>query len=100
MASLLHTACTITPLTTIQSFFSYYNVDPDNIRNDPDIGGGGLMDIGCYSISLSRFIFGKRPERVLGIVERDPVMKVDRVTSGILDFGKGALVPGLIGVFG
>jgi len=43
---------------TIQSFFSYYNTDPDNIRNRADIGGGGLMDIGCYCISLSRFIFG------------------------------------------
>ena len=35
-------------LRTIQSFFSYYNANPDNIRNKADIGGGGLMDIGCY----------------------------------------------------
>ena len=46
-------------LKTIQSFFSYYNTDPNNIRNNKAIGGGGLMDIGCYCISLSRFIFGK-----------------------------------------
>ena len=44
-------------LRTIQSFFSYYNVDPHNIRNIAAIGGGVLMDIGCYCISLSRFIF-------------------------------------------
>ena len=76
-------------LATIQSFFSYYNVDPDNIRNRADTGGGGLMDIGCYNISLSRFIFGGEPQRVLGIVDYDPQFKVDRLASGILDFGRG-----------
>ena len=74
---------------TIQTFFSYYNADPENIRNKADIGGGGLMDIGCYCISLSRFIFGAEPWRVCGIMEEDPNMKVDRLTSGILKFNKG-----------
>jgi predicted dehydrogenase len=55
-----------------------------------DIGGGGLMDIGCYNISLSRFIFDAEPRRVLGIVEFDPVFKTDRLASGILDFGTGS----------
>lgn len=76
-------------LRTIQTFFSYYNVDPDNIRNRPDSGGGGLMDIGCYGISLARFIFEKEPERVFGILEYDPNFKVDRLCSAILDFGDG-----------
>jgi len=77
-------------LRTIQSFFSYYNDDPTNIRNQVGIGGGGgLADIGCYSISLSRFIFDAEPERVLGIVEYDPQLKVDRLASAILDFGSG-----------
>jgi predicted dehydrogenase len=76
-------------LRTIQSFFSYFNVDPTNVRNRADIGGGGLMDIGCYNISLSRFIFGAEPTRVLGIVEYDPNFKTDRLASGILDFGVG-----------
>ncbi|MEA2087012.1 MAG: Gfo/Idh/MocA family oxidoreductase [Candidatus Caldatribacteriota bacterium] len=74
---------------TIQSFFSYYNADPDNIRNKADIGGGGLMDIGCYCISLSRFIFGAEPWRVCGIMEEDANMKVDLLTSGILEFSRG-----------
>lgn len=52
----------------IQSFFSYTNVDPENIRNVASMGGGGLMDIGCYNISLSRFIFGLEPKRVLGVL--------------------------------
>jgi predicted dehydrogenase len=76
-------------LRTIQSFFSYYNSDPNNIRNKADIGGGGLMDIGCYCISLSRFIFGAEPRRVCGTREEDPEMKVDRLTSGILEFASG-----------
>jgi len=79
-------------LRTIQSFFSYYNADPDNIRNKADIGGGGLMDIGCYCISLSRFIFGAEPWRVCGIMEEDPNMKVDRLTSGILEFSSGTSI--------
>jgi predicted dehydrogenase len=76
-------------LRTIQSFFSYDNPDPTNIRNQADIGGGGLFDIGCYSISLSRFIFDAEPRRALGIVEFDPALKVDRLASAILDFGRG-----------
>jgi predicted dehydrogenase len=75
---------------TIQSFFSYYNTDPDNIRNKVDTGGGGLMDIGCYCISLSRFIFGAEPRRVCGMMEEDPNMKVDRLTSAILEFSGGS----------
>lgn len=76
-------------LRTIQSFFSYYNDDPNNIRNMADIGGGGLMDIGCYNISLSRFIFNAEPHRVIGIVEYDPKFKTDRLASGMMDFGDG-----------
>ncbi len=74
---------------TVQSHFSYFNDDPENIRNMADIGGGALMDIGCYCISFPRFIFGQEPERVMGIIDRDPEMKTDRITSGILDFSKG-----------
>jgi predicted dehydrogenase len=76
-------------LRTIQSFFSYYLDDPHNIRNIAEAGGGGLMDIGCYNISLSRFIFDAEPRRVVGIVEYDPRFKTDRLVSGILDFGRG-----------
>ena len=76
-------------LKTVESFFSFYNIDPDNIRNQRNAGGGGLMDIGCYSISLSRFLFSKEPERVFGIMEYDPQSQTDRLTSGILDFGTG-----------
>ena len=76
-------------LQTIQSFFSYYNADPGNIRNMADIGGGGLMDIGCYTISIARFIFNAEPQKVCGLMEYDPKLDVDRITSAILDFGGG-----------
>jgi predicted dehydrogenase len=76
-------------LQTIQSLFSYYNTDPNNIRNMANIGGGGLMDIGCYTISLSRFIFDAEPQKVCGLMEYDPKLDVDRLTTAILDFGRG-----------
>ncbi|QDV53608.1 Gfo/Idh/MocA family protein [Gimesia fumaroli] len=76
-------------LRTIQSFFSYFNDDPQNIRNQSDIGGGGLMDIGCYPISLSRFIFDGEPQRVSGIAEYDSKLGTDQLASATLDFENG-----------
>ncbi len=76
-------------MQTIQSFFSYYNVDAANIRNQPEAGGGGLMDIGCYCISLSRFLFDAEPETVFASADFDPAFKTDRLASGILNFEKG-----------
>ena len=81
------TAGEIGAVRTIHVFFSYHNVNPKNIRNMAEIGGGGLMDIGCYCISQARFIFGAEPARVCGILEYDPAFRTDRLASGILDFG-------------
>lgn len=81
---------TIGELQTVQSFFSYYNVDPENIRNIADIGGGSLMDIGCYCISVPRFLFDEEPQSVLGSLEEDPNLKIDRLSSGILNFPSGS----------
>ena len=72
----------------IQSFFSYNNVDPNNIRNKADIGGGALMDIGCYCISFPRFILGQEPTEVLGNSVFDKEFKTDVITSGTLFFDK------------
>jgi predicted dehydrogenase len=76
-------------LRTVQSIFAYRNMDPANVRNRADIGGGGLMDIGCYNVSLSRLIFGAEPTKVFGVSEIDPNFGTDAVTSGILQFEKG-----------
>ncbi len=76
-------------LRTIQSFFSFYDKNSQNIVNINEFGGGSLLDIGCYNISLSRFIFDAEPKRVCGIVEVDPNFNIDRLVSGLLDFGNG-----------
>ncbi len=80
---------TIGELKNIHTMFSYYNIDPKNIRNMADIGGGGLMDIGCYCISISRFLFGSEPKRVCATMDFDPQMKVDRFVSAVLEFKDG-----------
>ena len=77
-------------LKFIQTSFSYLNLDPENIRNRPDLAGsGGLMDIGCYPISLSRFLFGAEPKRVVALVNRDLNWKIDILASAVLEFAKG-----------
>ena len=76
-------------LRSVMGFFSYFNINPDNIRNQPDCGGGALMDIGCYLIHAARYAFGTEPTRVAGCVGRDPAMRTDRLTSAILDFEAG-----------
>lgn len=81
---------TIGKVSAVNLFFSYYNIDPNNIRNRTEVGGGALMDIGCYCISFSRFILNSEPEKVIGVMDMDPVMKTDRLTSGILVFSTGA----------
>jgi predicted dehydrogenase len=79
-------------LRSIITVFSYHNRDPQNVRHQPAWGGGGLLDIGCYPITLSRWLFGEEPRRVAGALERDPDFGTDRLASGILDFSKGQSV--------
>jgi predicted dehydrogenase len=73
----------------IQVMFSYFNRDPRNVRNMAGIGGGGMLDIGCYPITVSRFIFGAEPVRVTATIDRDPTFKTDRLAGGLADFGEG-----------
>lgn len=79
-------------LKAIMSAFSYFNRDPKNIRNVPEFGGGGLMDIGCYPITMSRFLFQREPARAMGLIERDPDMGTDRLASALLDFAPGQAI--------
>jgi predicted dehydrogenase len=79
-------------LRAMVGVFSFFNRDPANIRNLPAAGGGALMDIGCYLINTSRFVFEREPARVSGLIERDPDMGVDRLTSLMLDYGSGHAV--------
>jgi predicted dehydrogenase len=79
-------------LRSVAGFFSYFNDDPANIRNHVESGGGALLDIGCYCIQAARYGFGQEPRRVVGLVERDPQFKIDRLTSAMLDFDGGQAV--------
>ena len=72
-------------LRAIQGAFGYFNTDPENVRNIAEYGGGGLLDIGCYPITTSRFILGEEPRRVFGTLALDPTCHIDRLASVILD---------------
>src|SRR6202521_3708381 len=76
-------------LRAIVGVFSYFNRDATNVRNKPEWGGGGLMDIGCYPVTMSRFMYGAEPQRVSGVLERDPEFGTDRLASAILEFSGG-----------
>lgn len=76
-------------LRSITGFFSYFNPDPTNIRNQLELGGGALMDIGCYPITISRFMYETEPRRVLGLIERDAENGTDTLTTAVLDFPNG-----------
>lgn len=79
-------------IKAVHSLFTYYNDQPENYRNSPEMGGGGLMDVGCYSISVARLIYGREPKSATGVSEFDPKFGIDRLTSGMLDFEAGTSV--------
>ena len=74
-------------IRALHVWFGYNNADPSNIRNRVENGGGALYDIGCYAVSVSRWLVGSEPRRCLSLVERDPDFGTDRLSTGILDFG-------------
>ncbi|SDI67872.1 Gfo/Idh/MocA family protein [Alloyangia pacifica] len=76
-------------LTGVQALFSYCNDDPQNVRNQKDIGGGGLYDVGCYAVDTARFFFGAEPEAVSCTMDLDPKFGTDRLTTGTARFPGG-----------
>ena len=76
-------------LRAVTGVFSYFNIKPENIRNRVETGGGGVYDIGCYLIHASRYAFRQEPARVVALLDRDPEMGTDRLTSALLDFPGG-----------
>jgi len=76
-------------LVAVQSWFSYFNDDPANIRNIRQVGGGALYDVGCYCVNLSRMLFDAEPDDVQATIVRDPASGVDTLTSALLRFGDG-----------
>jgi len=73
----------------VRAVFSYFLDDPHNVRNMADIGGGGILDIGCYPVTGARFLLEAEPKRVVALVDRDPQFRTDRLASVIADFGDG-----------
>ena len=76
-------------IRAINAVFTYFNADPANVRNQAEIGGGGILDIGCYPVTAGRFLFESEPKRVVALVERDPEFGTDRLASVLADFGEG-----------
>jgi predicted dehydrogenase len=76
-------------IRSVVGFFSYFETDPSSITNQVACGGGALLDIGCYLVHASRYAFGQQPTRVVGLIDRDPQMHTDRLTSALLDFPRG-----------
>nr|WP_321407374.1 Gfo/Idh/MocA family oxidoreductase [uncultured Carboxylicivirga sp.] len=74
-------------ITYIHTSFSYNNPSANNIRNIAEFGGGGIRDIGCYAISVPRFILDKEPLQVVSNIIEHPEFKTDMLSSSILDFG-------------
>jgi len=77
-------------LLSLHSHFSYNNREPQNIRNSAAMGGGALMDVGCYCISLSRWLFNAEPTQVIGKITPYEDYEVDCLVSGILEFAQGS----------
>ncbi|MGB7266659.1 MAG: Gfo/Idh/MocA family oxidoreductase [Terracidiphilus sp.] len=76
-------------LRSVTAHFSYFNVNPANIRNQVETGGGGVYDIGCYCIHSARYAFGQNPVRVVAALDHDPQLGTDRLASAILEFPSG-----------
>jgi len=76
-------------LRLVTGHFSYYRRDPNDVRSRVEWGGGVLLDIGCYPVTMSRWLFGAEPLEVSAVLERDPDFQVDRLVSGLLRFPTG-----------
>ena len=76
-------------LRVVAGHFAYFKRDPKDVRSVPEWGGGGLMDVGCYPITMARWLFGEEPEAAVAVIDRDPELRVDRVVSGLLRFPSG-----------
>ena len=76
-------------LRVVAGHFAYFKRDPNDVRSKPEWGGGGLMDVGCYPITMTRWLFGEEPESVVGLIDRDPELRVDRIASALMRFSSG-----------
>jgi predicted dehydrogenase len=76
-------------VTHVHSIFTYFNDDPQNVRNQDDLGGGGLLDIGCYCVDVAKMIFNGNPKSAQSHIDYDSNFGTDRLTTGLLEFERG-----------
>jgi xylose dehydrogenase (NAD/NADP) len=74
----------------VRSAFTFRLTRPDNIRLKPELGGGALMDVGCYCVNISRTIAGTEPVEVHATA-RWGRTGVDEQLAGTLRFPDGSL---------
>ena len=70
------------------------DADRSNIRFQPELGGGALLDMGCYSVSIARMCFASEPQRVTGLTRIDDALGVDVSVAAILEFREGVAFVG------
>jgi len=76
-------------LRLVSGHFSYFRRDPNDVRSRVEWGGGALLDIGCYPVTLTRWLFDAEPTAAIANVERDPEFGVDRLVTALLRFDEG-----------
>ena len=75
----------------IRSAFCYTMNRPNDIRAKKEMGGGALMDVGCYCVNMARLIAGTEPQRVQATMIQRPSDDVDDAFAGILYFPNDVL---------
>lgn len=75
-------------LRQVDGVFTYHNVDPDNMRNQPDLGGGALRDIGVYPLVTTRLATGVEPARVQSRIQFSEQFDTDIHARITADFGE------------
>ena len=83
----LLTSGAIGAVRAVQCTLAKQFLDPTDIRNDPERGGGALYDLGTYAISACSAALGRAPNRVIAALDRDPEFRVDRLSTALLDYG-------------
>jgi xylose dehydrogenase (NAD/NADP) len=77
------------PRSVHASFTFRFENDPSDYRWSPAHGGGALYDVGCYTISIARLLFGAEPSAVTAAARMDPATGIDLTTEALLEFPGG-----------
>ncbi|MES1158558.1 MAG: Gfo/Idh/MocA family oxidoreductase [Terricaulis silvestris] len=77
-------------LRTIHALFTFPLRDWSDIRMDPSLGAGSLLDVGCYPLSLTRVLAGRRATRITAAADFTET-GVDRTLAATLEYGDGPL---------